>query len=109
MYKVSNLAGEITLLSGILMWITTFPRIRKKMFELFFYTHHLYIIFIVFFMLHVGINFACMMLPGVYLFLIDRYLRFLQSQQLVKLVSARVLPCKAVELNFAKISGKKFS
>ncbi|KAK9075355.1 hypothetical protein SSX86_003678 [Deinandra increscens subsp. villosa] len=30
-------------------------------------------------------------------------LRFLQSQQKVRLVSARVLPCQAVELNFSKI------
>uniref|UniRef100_A0A7N0UDE8 FAD-binding FR-type domain-containing protein n=1 Tax=Kalanchoe fedtschenkoi TaxID=63787 RepID=A0A7N0UDE8_KALFE len=105
---VSNVAGEIALLAGIAMWLTTFPRIRQKAYELFFYTHHLYIIFIVFFMLHLGINFACMMLPGFYLFVIDRYLRFLQSQQCVKLVSARVLPCESVELNFAKNPGLSY-
>ncbi|CAN0902818.1 Ferric reduction oxidase 2 [Linum grandiflorum] len=32
------------------------------------------------------------------------FLRLLQSQQSVRLVSARVLPCQAVELNFAKNS-----
>ncbi|CAM8917620.1 unnamed protein product [Rhodiola kirilowii] len=107
-FKVSNVAGEISLLSGILMWVTTFPSIRQKMFELFFYTHQLYIVFVVFFMLHIGINFALMMLPGFYLFVIDRYLRLLQSQQRVKLISARVLPCKTVELNFAKSPGLKY-
>ncbi|GAU32368.1 hypothetical protein TSUD_44110 [Trifolium subterraneum] len=45
------------------------------------------------------------MLPGFYLFLVDRYLRFLQSQQKIQLVSARVLPCEAVELNFSKNPG----
>uniref|UniRef100_A0A7N0VM17 FAD-binding FR-type domain-containing protein n=1 Tax=Kalanchoe fedtschenkoi TaxID=63787 RepID=A0A7N0VM17_KALFE len=105
---VSNVAGEISQLAGMALWLTTFPRIRQKAFELFFYTHHLYIIFIVFFMLHLGVNFACMMLPGFYLFLIDRYLRFLQSQQSVKLVSARVLPCESVELNFAKNPGMSY-
>ncbi|KAJ4966284.1 hypothetical protein NE237_018133 [Protea cynaroides] len=43
-----------------------------EMFELFLYTHHLYILFIFFFILHVGIIYACMMLPGFYLFLVDR-------------------------------------
>ncbi|KAL0317818.1 UNVERIFIED_CONTAM: Ferric reduction oxidase 2 [Sesamum angustifolium] len=42
------------------------------------------------------------MLPGFYLFLIDRLLRFLQSQQRIRLISARVLPCQAMELNVSK-------
>ena len=103
---VSNVAGELGLLSGLAMWATSFPRIRRKIFELFFYTHHLYIFFIVLFVLHVGISYSCIMLPGFYLFLIDRYLRFIQSQQKVRLVAARLLPCEAVEMNFSKAPGK---
>lgn len=104
-HGISNVAGEVSLLAGIVMWLTTFPKIRKNMFELFFYTHYLYIIFIVFFMFHLGVYGTCMMLPGLYLFVLDRYLRLLQSQQHVKLISARVLPCEFVELNFAKSPG----
>ncbi|CAN1751620.1 Ferric reduction oxidase 2 [Linum perenne] len=37
------------------------------------------------------------------------FLRSLQSQQRVRLVSARVLPCRAVELNFAKSSGLRYN
>lgn len=99
---VSNVAGELALLSGLVMWATTYPGIRRKMFELFFYTHYFYILFMVFFIFHVGISFACLMLPGFYLFLVDRFLRFLQSRQRVRLVSARILPCDTVELNFSK-------
>ncbi|MCE3214607.1 hypothetical protein HAX54_052860 [Datura stramonium] len=102
-------AGEMSLLAGIAMWLTSFPRIRRKLFELFFYTHHLYIIFIVFFVFHVGFTYSCITLPGFYLFLIDRYLRFLQSQQCVCLVSARILPCQAVELNFSKCPGLMYN
>lgn len=104
---ISNAAGELALLSGLLMWLMTFPRIRRKFFELFFYTHYLYIPFVFFFVIHVGISYACIMLPSFYLFIIDRYLRFLQSRQGVRLVSARVLPCETVELNFLKIAGKQ--
>lgn len=103
---ISNVAGEVALVSGLVMWATSFPQIRRKIFELFFYTHHLYIIFVVFFVLHVGFSYSCIMLPGFYLFLVDRYLRFLQSQKRIRVCSARVLSCKAVELNFSKCPGK---
>ncbi|CBI40431.3 hypothetical protein VitviT2T_023845 [Vitis vinifera] len=106
---VSILAGEISLVGGLVMWVTTFPRIRRKKFELFFYTHYLYIIFMLFFILHVGITYAFISLPSFYLFLVDRYLRFLQSQRKVRLISARVLPCETVELNFSKTPGLQYS
>ncbi|XP_007221102.2 ferric reduction oxidase 2 [Prunus persica] len=108
-FAICNLAGEIALLAGLAMWATSFPRIRRKMFELFFYTHHLYIVFVVFYVFHVKFSYACTMLPGFYLFIIDRFLRFLQSQQRIRLVSARVLPCEAVELNFSKNPGLSYS
>ncbi|XP_057495747.1 ferric reduction oxidase 2-like [Actinidia eriantha] len=106
---VSNVAGELALLPGLAMWVTTFPRIRRKMFELFFYTHYLYVLFIVFFIFHVGISYSCIMLPGFYLFMVDRFLRFLQSRQGVRLVSARVLPCEVMELNFSKTRGLSYT
>ncbi|KAL6498801.1 hypothetical protein OROGR_028348 [Orobanche gracilis] len=101
-HYASNIAGEISLLCGLILWVTTYPNIRRKVFELFIYTHYLYIPFIIFFILHTNIGFACIMLPGFYLFSIDRYLRFLQSRQNVRLISARILQCETVELNFAK-------
>ncbi|XP_030468309.2 ferric reduction oxidase 2 [Syzygium oleosum] len=106
---ISNVAGEIALLAGLGMWATTFPRVRRKMFELFFYAHYLYILFMFFFVLHVGITFSCIMLPGFYLFMVDRYLRFLQSRNRARLVSARVLPCDTVELNFSKTPGLEYT
>lgn len=106
---ISNVAGELSLLAGLAMWLTTFPRIRRKFFELFFYTHNLYILFMIFFILHVGISYACIMLPGFYLFVVDRYLRLLQSRQRVRVLSARVLPCKSLELNLAKSPGLSYN
>lgn len=102
---VSNVAGEIAIVIALAMWVTSFPRIRRKMFELFFYTHHLYTLYIVFYVLHVGDFYFCMILPGIFLFLIDRFLRFLQSRQRSRLISARLLPCGIVELNFLKNPG----
>ncbi|KAJ8900624.1 hypothetical protein K2173_025401 [Erythroxylum novogranatense] len=99
---ISNLAGELSLLAGFAIWATALTRIRRKNFEVFFYTHYLYILFVLFFIFHVGISYSYIMLPGFYLFMVDRYLRFLQSRKRVRLVSARILPCKTLELNFSK-------
>ncbi|XP_008233004.2 PREDICTED: ferric reduction oxidase 2 isoform X1 [Prunus mume] len=106
---ISNIAGELSLLFGLIMWATAIPRIRRKIFELFFYTHYLYILFMIFFILHVGMSYSCMMLPGFYLFLVDRFLRFLQSGTRARLICSRVLPCEALELNFAKSPGLKYN
>ena len=103
---ISNLAGELALLSGLVLWAATLPRVRRKMFELFFYLHHFYILFLLFFLLHIGIGFFLLILPGVFLFMIDRFLRFLQSRRRVRLVSTRLLPGDTIELNFAKSPSK---
>ncbi|XP_058084548.1 ferric reduction oxidase 2-like [Magnolia sinica] len=106
---VSNVAGELALLLGIAMWAGAFPRIRRRMFELFFYSHQLYILFVLFYILHIGLEYFYLILPGFYLFLIDRYLRFLQSRKMIGLVSARLLPCETIELNFSKSPGLTYN
>ncbi|XP_028769259.1 ferric reduction oxidase 2-like isoform X2 [Neltuma alba] len=106
---VSNLAGEISLLGGLLLWVVTVPRIRRKAFEVFFYTHYLYIVFFVFFVFHVGIDNTIIVLPSFYLFLLDRFLRLLQSRRHVRLLSARLLPCDYLELNFSKSHGLSYN
>ena len=103
---VAIVGGVIALVGGLVIWVSSFPRIRRKKFEVFYYTHHLYIIFMLFFIFHVGMTYAFISLPGFYLFLVDRVLRFLQSQRNVRLVAARLLPCETVELSFSKIPGK---
>ncbi|XP_074282540.1 ferric reduction oxidase 2-like [Silene latifolia] len=106
---ISNIAGEISLLIGLILWVATIPRIRRKIFEVFLYTHYLYILFMLFFFFHVGISYAFYVLPGFLLFMIDRYVRFLQSKQGVRLLSARVLTCEVVELNFSKSPGLSYN
>ncbi|KAH7664444.1 Ferric-chelate reductase (NADH) protein [Dioscorea alata] len=108
-HEISNVAGEIALICGLLMWVTTFPTIRRKMFELFFYTHQLYFLFLLFYLLHLGIRVFTLILPGVYLFLLDRYLRFLQSRRKARLVSARLLHSETLELNFSKHLGSSYT
>lgn len=99
---VANLAGVISLAAGILMWVTSLPGVRKWNFELFFYTHQLYVVFVVFFAMHVGDFIYCMAAGGIFLFMLDRFLRFIQSRKTVDIISATSLPCGTVELVLSK-------
>lgn len=106
---VPNLAGTIAMVIGIAMWVTSLPSFRRKKFEIFFYTHHLYGLYIVFYVIHVGDSWFCMILPNIFLFFIDRYLRFLQSTKRSRLVSARILPSDNLELTFSKTPGLHYT
>ncbi|CAA2991222.1 ferric reduction oxidase 4-like, partial [Olea europaea subsp. europaea] len=102
---VSKVAGVIAFVVSLGIWATSFKRIRRNFFEVFFYAHHLYILYVLFYILHVGVAYFCMILPGIFLFLIDRYLRFLQSRRRVRVFSTRLLPNGTMELTFAKNPG----
>ncbi|KAK4793705.1 hypothetical protein SAY86_024140 [Trapa natans] len=99
---VANLPGVVSLLAGLLMWVTSLYPVRKQQFELFFYTHQLYIIFVVFFALHVGDFVFSIAAGGIFLFTLDRFLRFCQSRRTVNVISARSLPCGTMELVLSK-------
>ncbi|KAE8124309.1 hypothetical protein FH972_019207 [Carpinus fangiana] len=103
------LAGEIALVTGIVIWITSLPQIRRKKFELFYYTHHLYIVFLVFFLFHAGDRHFYMIFPGIFLFGIDKILRIIQSRPETCILSARIFPSKAIELILPKDPSLKYN
>ncbi|CAN8253507.1 unnamed protein product [Cochlearia groenlandica] len=96
------IAGLISLITGLLMWITSLPQIRRKKFEVFYYTHHLYILFLVSFLFHTGDRHFYWILPGIFLFGLDKILRIVQSRSQSCLLSARLFSCKAIELVLPK-------
>lgn len=104
---VANLAGVISLLAGLLMWVTSLYPVRKQWFELFFYTHQLYVVFVVFLALHVGDFIFSMAAGGIFLFTLDRFLRFCQSRKTVDIISATCLPCGTLELVLSKPRSNK--
>lgn len=99
---VANLPGVISLAAGLLMWVTSLPGVRRVNFELFFYTHQLYVVFVVFMALHIGSLAFCYVAGGIFLFMLDRFLRFFQSRRTVDVLSARSFPCGTLELVLSK-------
>ncbi|KAF5733131.1 putative ferric-chelate reductase [Tripterygium wilfordii] len=106
---IAILPGVISLLAGLFMWVTSLPGVRKWNFELFFYTHQLYIIFVVFFALHVGDFIFSISAGGIFLFMLDRFLRFCQSRRTVDIISASCLPCGTVELIVSKPENLRYN
>ncbi|XP_050226397.1 ferric reduction oxidase 7, chloroplastic-like [Mercurialis annua] len=98
----SNLAGAIALLAGLCMWVTAFPGVRTWNFELFYYTHQLYVVFIVFLALHVSDFVVSKAAAGIFLYMLDRFLRFCQSRRTVDVISAKSYPCGTVQLVLSK-------
>ncbi|XP_065874847.1 ferric reduction oxidase 8, mitochondrial [Euphorbia lathyris] len=103
------LAGEIALVIALVIWITSLPQIRRKKFEIFYYTHHLYIVFLVFFLFHAGDRHFYAVFPGVFLFGLDKLLRIVQSRPETCILSAKVFPNKAVELILPKDPSLKYT
>ncbi|XP_050256114.1 ferric reduction oxidase 7, chloroplastic-like isoform X3 [Quercus robur] len=99
---VGHFPGVISLAIGLLMWMTSLYPVRKKKFELFFYTHQLYVIFVVFLALHVGHFIFGVSAGGIFLFILDRFLRICQSRKTVDIISIKCLPCGTVELMLSK-------
>uniref|UniRef100_A0A0E0H1D6 ferric-chelate reductase (NADH) n=1 Tax=Oryza nivara TaxID=4536 RepID=A0A0E0H1D6_ORYNI len=106
---VANLPGVISLAAGLLMWVTSLHPVRKTYFELFFYTHQLYIIFVVFLAFHVGDFIFSFSAGPIFLFMLDRFLRFWQSRAKVDIISASCRPCGTVELVFSKPASLRYN
>ncbi|XP_050376344.1 ferric reduction oxidase 8, mitochondrial [Argentina anserina] len=103
------LAGEICLVTGLVIWITALPQIRRKKFEIFYYTHHLYMVFLLFFLFHAGDRHFYAIFPGIFLFGLDKLLRIIQSRPETCILSAIVFPSKAIELVLPKDPGLKYT
>ncbi|CDP17766.1 unnamed protein product [Coffea canephora] len=106
---ISNFPGVISLLAGLLMWVTSLPGVRRWNFELFFYTHQLYVVFVVFLAMHVGDFLFSMAAAGIFLFMLDRFLRFCQSRRTVDILSATCFPCGTVELVLSKPANLQYN
>ncbi|XP_024516116.1 ferric reduction oxidase 2 [Selaginella moellendorffii] len=106
--SIAGFTGMFAWIVGLLIWVTSLNPVRKQRFELFYYTHQLYILFVIGFVFHVGEKWLAMMVAGIFLFTIDRLFRFLQSRRHVEVVSARMISSETIELTFAKLPNMNY-
>lgn len=108
-YGVSYMAGVISMAAGLVLWITSLGPIGTHFFDIFYITHRLYFVVFAFAVWHVGDFSSWFFLAGVLLYFTDRFIRMLQSQQPISILSARILPSGVLELKFPKSPKLKYS
>lgn len=98
--ECSVVAGLIALIIGLTMWTTSLSFFRRRWYELFFGVHHLYIVFFLFFLYHVMWTVHFIVIPCL-LFMVDRFLRMVQSQHSVDVISAKLMESGSLHLKIA--------
>ncbi|CAA6667994.1 unnamed protein product [Spirodela intermedia] len=87
-----NPAGGAALATGLVIWVTSLPPVRRKNFHLFYSAHHLHAAFLVFFLLHGGDRHFYTVSSGALLFALDKLARVIGSRPAASMVSAKILP-----------------
>ncbi|OWM90528.1 hypothetical protein CDL15_Pgr014831 [Punica granatum] len=103
------LAGEVALMTGLIIWVTSLPMIRRKRFEIFYYAHHLYMVFLLLFLFHGGDRHFYTVFPGIFLFGLDKILRIIQSRPKTCILSATIFSSRAMELTIPKDPRLKYA
>lgn len=99
---INNLAGVLAGVAGVLILVTSLHPVRNKFFEVFLGVHQLYVAFVIFAMIHLGEWLGFMFIGNIFIFMLDRVLRFIQSRKQAGIISVRSLPGDTTELVFAK-------
>lgn len=99
----SVVAGLVAWIVGLIMWATSLSFVRRRWYEVFFGVHHLYVVFIIFWLYHVMWTVHLFIIPCL-LFAIDRFLRMVQSRQSVDVLSAKIMESGSIELKIANKS-----
>lgn len=84
-----NVFGELALLCFVVMGLTSIPWVRRKMYNLFYYVHQLFLLAIVFTIMHIGST-IWWLLPTVVLYVMSRVISHVNS---FKPVEVKELTC----------------
>ncbi|GAM27424.1 hypothetical protein SAMD00019534_106000 [Acytostelium subglobosum LB1] len=103
--SLSGSTGHVAVLAMVLMFSSAIESIRRPMFEIFWYTHHLFVLYFVLICVH-GLakllgdkaNFWMWVVGPVAFYLIERIVRVARSKQACLLLMARQHPSRTIEL-----------
>ncbi|CAM6092355.1 unnamed protein product [Calypogeia fissa] len=105
--SVSVLAGVVGTVAAVTMMFTALGPVRRRYFELFFVAHHLYLVVLFCFAFHCVSRVMDIIIP-VLLFVLDRFMRFVQSRKAVDVLSAKIYNSGIIELKFAKAKNSTY-
>lgn len=88
---IQNVFGEVALLAFIIIMITSLNIVRRKFYEVFYYSHHLFLVVLAGAVMHYA-NFVLWLYPTLCLYMIHRILARTQSQFPCEVVEFKPLP-----------------
>lgn len=99
-----NFCGQMALLCSLIIGVTSLSPIRRRYYEVFYYSHHLFIFVLFFAALHFS-QFVIWMYPGVCLFVMHRMLSNTQSRVPCEVVDLEAIPGEITRLVFRRAPG----
>jgi len=106
----SGATGHVVLIVMVLMYSSAVESIRRPMFEIFWFTHHLFILYFGLLSFHGyhGVleppTFGYWIVGPLVIYLIERTIRILRGKQTTMLIVARQHPARVIELRMKKQS-----
>lgn len=102
--RFTNFCGQMALLCSLIIGITSLNPIRRRYYELFYYSHHLFIFVLFFSALHFS-QFVIWMYPATCLFVMHRILSNTQSRVPCEVVDLEAIPGEITRLVFRRAPG----
>lgn len=113
-FTVAGGTGHVACFVMLLMYSSAISKVRRPMFEVFWYTHHLFIIFYIMIIFHGCANdcqgsleaptFWYWVMAPIPIYIVERILRFVRGKQDTILKLAVAHPSKVLELQMQKTS-----
>ena len=98
-----GISGVILVLSMCLIVLCAHPRIRRGWFELFYYPHHAFLVYVIILAAHpTTTRTAMFVLPGFVIYVTSRLLSLIQSLRRTECVDLALQPDDVIKLAFAK-------
>ncbi|TMW60546.1 hypothetical protein Poli38472_000588 [Pythium oligandrum] len=103
--RLQNFFGVVAFLCLIVMGITSLYAVRRKFYELFYYSHHLFIVVLFSTCIHSS-SFVIWMYPGICLYMMHRILARTQGGVPCEVVDMEAIPGEITRLVFRRSPGR---
>lgn len=107
-YNIPGSTGHIVLLVMVLMYSSAVESIRRPMFEIFWYTHHLFLLYYGVLSFHGAAalleepTFVYWIIGPLFFYIVERTVRIMRGKQTTMLILARQHRAKVIELRMKK-------
>ncbi|TDH64901.1 hypothetical protein CCR75_005898 [Bremia lactucae] len=103
--RLQNFCGQLALLCCLIIGVTSLGPIRRKYYDVFYYSHHLFLFVLFLSAMHFS-QFVIWMYPAICLYVMHRILARSQSRMPCEVVDLEAIPGEITRLVFRRSPGK---